>query len=77
MPDPTVPLPSTSVPLVGLAAEVVEGPDLGKRVAASELVQGGASSTFSVADLRAGSYRFICDQPGHEQAGMKGTLTVT
>lgn len=55
---------------------VILGTD-GKRVAASELVQGGASSTFSVADLRAGSYRFICDQPGHEQAGMKGTLTVT
>jgi plastocyanin len=54
---------------------VILGPD-GKRLAASELVQGGGSSTFT-AQLSAGSYRFICDQPGHEQAGMKGTLTVT
>lgn len=48
----------------------------GKRVGASELVQGGASSTFTVDGLTAGSYRIICDQPGHEQAGMKGTLSV-
>jgi len=46
------------------------------RVAASELVQSGDSVTFSTV-LSAGSYRFICDQPGHEGSGMKGNLTVT
>jgi uncharacterized cupredoxin-like copper-binding protein len=32
-------------------------------------------STFT-ADLKAGTYIFYCQVPGHEQAGMKGTLTV-
>jgi len=33
-----------------------------------------ATATFTVA--RPGTYTFVCSQPGHEQAGMKGTLTV-
>jgi plastocyanin len=28
------------------------------------------------AELEAGSYEFVCTVPGHEEAGMKGTLTV-
>ncbi len=28
-------------------------------------------------NLAAGQYTFFCDQPGHEQSGMKGKLTVT
>jgi plastocyanin len=28
------------------------------------------------ADLQAGSYQFVCTVPGHEEAGMVGTLTV-
>jgi len=28
------------------------------------------------ADYAAGTYTYICEVPGHEQAGMKGTLTV-
>lgn len=55
---------------------VVLGPD-GKRVAGSDLVQAGNNSVFTVDNLAAGSYQVICDQPGHEQAGMKGTLTVS
>ncbi|HEY4024795.1 MAG TPA: cupredoxin domain-containing protein [Candidatus Dormibacteraeota bacterium] len=53
---------------------VVLAPD-GRRLASSELVQGGNSSVFTIDDLPAGSYRIICDQPGHEAAGMKGTLS--
>ena len=47
------------------------------RVAASELVQAGDSQAFTVDNLPAGEYTFFCDQPGHEQSGMKGKLTVT
>jgi plastocyanin len=39
------------------------------------VVQGGGVSKIT-ADLKAGSYTFYCAVPGHEQAGMKGTLTV-
>jgi mono/diheme cytochrome c family protein len=38
-------------------------------------VSGGKTSQIS-ANLKAGSYTFYCSVPGHEQAGMKGTLTV-
>jgi len=54
---------------------VVLGPD-GKKLASSDLVQGGDSGVLTINDLAAGTYRVICDQPGHEQAGMKGTLSV-
>jgi plastocyanin len=37
--------------------------------------QGGESSV--TADLEPGEYEFYCSVPGHEAAGMKGTLTVT
>ena len=47
------------------------------RVAASELIQAGNSEAFTVDNLAAGQYTFFCDQPGHEQSGMKGKLTVT
>ena len=49
----------------------------GKRLAASELVSAGDSFVFTVSNLSAGKYRFVCDQPGHESSGMKGTLTIT
>lgn len=35
----------------------------------------GGTSTVS-ATLKAGTYLFYCSVPGHEQAGMKGVLTV-
>ncbi|MEA2445527.1 MAG: hypothetical protein QOJ12_2819 [Thermoleophilales bacterium] len=38
-------------------------------------VSGGGKSTVQ-ADVQPGSYEFYCSVPGHEQAGMKGTLTV-
>ena len=40
-----------------------------------QVVQGGGDSKFT-ANLKPGSYTFYCTVPGHEQAGMKGTLTV-
>jgi plastocyanin len=42
---------------------------------AGSVVSGGATSMVS-ADLKPGTYTFLCTVPGHEQAGMKGTLTV-
>jgi uncharacterized cupredoxin-like copper-binding protein len=41
-----------------------------------EVVGQGETSEVSVT-LEAGEYEFYCSVPGHEAAGMKGTLTVT
>ena len=49
----------------------------GNRVAHSDLVSAGDSFVFTVDNISAGTYTIICDQPGHEAAGMKGTLTVS
>ncbi len=49
----------------------------GGRVAASELISAGDTFVFTVDSIPAGTYTYFCDQPGHEAAGMKGTLTVT
>ena len=49
----------------------------GKTVAQSELVSAGDSFVFTVSNLAAGTYNYLCTQPGHADAGMKGTLTVT
>jgi plastocyanin len=43
----------------------------------SDLISAGDSFVFTVSSLSAGTYTFICDQPGHEANGMKGTLTAT
>jgi mono/diheme cytochrome c family protein len=40
-----------------------------------EVVQGGKTSTIT-ANLKPGKQTFYCTVPGHEQAGMKGTLTI-
>jgi plastocyanin len=42
----------------------------------SEIISGGATSDLTIADLPAGTYTYFCSVPGHEQAGMTGTLTV-
>jgi plastocyanin len=42
-----------------------------------EIVQSGGVSTIDIADLKPGTYTFYCSVPGHEAAGMKGTLTVS
>jgi plastocyanin len=51
--------------------------DAGKKIAGSELVSAGDRFIFTIDSLPAGSYKIVCDQPGHEGSGMKGTLTVT
>lgn len=40
-------------------------------------LNGGASETLDLAALKPGTYTLFCAVPGHEAAGMKGTLTVT
>ncbi len=42
-----------------------------------ETFQGGGTKDTVLDGLAAGTYTFYCSVPGHEQAGMKGTLTIT
>jgi len=49
----------------------------GSTIATSELVSVGDSKEFDVNDIKAGSYKIYCTQPGHRAAGMEGKLTVT
>jgi plastocyanin len=46
----------------------------GKHVGGTKTVTGAKAS--AVIKLTPGTYTFYCSIPGHEQAGMKGTLTV-
>jgi uncharacterized cupredoxin-like copper-binding protein len=47
----------------------------GKEVGCSDVIT-GSSTTLDLSNLKAGKYTFFCSVPGHEAAGMKGTLTV-
>jgi len=49
----------------------------GSIVGRSDLVSAGDQFVFTVDNISAGSYNFLCDQPGHADAGMKGTLTIS
>jgi plastocyanin len=49
----------------------------GNRLAGSDLVSAGDSTVFTASNVAAGTYTYFCDQPGHEQSGMHGTLTVS
>lgn len=44
--------------------------------ATSPKVQPGQSTNFEFTPSKTGSFRFICTEPGHEAAGMTGTLNV-
>ena len=37
---------------------------------------GGKSGTATVTYAKPGTYKFLCSQPGHDQLGMHGTITV-
>lgn len=43
---------------------------------ASPKIQPGQSVNFSFTPSRTGTFQFVCTEPGHEQAGMVGTLAV-
>ncbi|MGH2905179.1 MAG: plastocyanin/azurin family copper-binding protein [Solirubrobacterales bacterium] len=47
----------------------------GKKLGATDDIT-KSSATLDLKGLKAGDYTFFCSVPGHEQAGMKGTLTV-
>lgn len=64
----TFKMPNTSPIQHNIALKGVNG-------AAGKIVGQGQVSTFSV-NLKPGKYTFYCQVPGHEAAGMKGTLTV-
>jgi plastocyanin len=49
----------------------------GTKIAATDLISAGDSFVFTVDTIAAGTYTYFCSQPGHETAGMKGTLTVS
>jgi plastocyanin len=48
-----------------------DGKDLGK----TEVIAEG-SDTLELSDLQPGEYQYWCTVPGHQEAGMEGTLTV-
>lgn len=47
----------------------------GEELGCSDVVTGD-SATLALKNLKPGKYTFFCSVDGHEQAGMKGTLTV-
>lgn len=57
----------------GKAPHSLSFPALGK---SSGAVPGGASKTMTVTFARPGTVEFVCAEPGHAGAGMKGTLTI-
>ena len=52
----------------------LKGGGLKKAVVGKTVTKGGTSTISTT--LKKGTYTFYCSVPGHEQAGMKGTLTV-
>ncbi len=55
--------------------DVVVRDDSDKELGGSDEIT-KSSTDLVLKDVKAGTYTFFCSVPGHEQAGMKGTLTV-
>lgn len=72
----TVPTAGATITLVndGSVAHNMEIAEFGLT---SPVVQGKGTIEWEIGPLDAGSYEFICPQPGHAGAGMKGTLVVS
>lgn len=73
----------TEVKAGSVKMELVDEGNIEHTVAIEELgdkqvldAQAGETDTATV-DLKPGTYTYYCDIPGHRQAGMEGTLTVT
>jgi len=47
----------------------------GKDLGTSDLIA-QSKTTLDLSNLKPGTYTYFCTVPGHEEAGMKGTLTV-
>ena len=47
----------------------------GKELGTSDLIS-ESKTTLQLSNLKPGTYTYFCTVPGHEQGGMKGTLTV-
>ena len=54
--------------------DVVVEDDSGGEVAATEEISG--STTTAEGEFEAGDYTFYCSVPGHQEAGMEGTIAV-
>jgi len=54
--------------------DVVIEDSSGQQLGKTDLISSSTASTD--VELQPGTYTFFCDVPGHEEAGMKGTLTV-
>ncbi len=67
----TIDLDNTQAISHDVAVEDSSGTVLGK----SDLVAQGKSSV-TLDNLKPGTYTYFCTVPGHQQAGMQGTLTV-
>lgn len=59
----------------GTPHDVVVRDEDGKELGGTDQIT-ESSTTLKLKDVKPGKYTFFCSLPGHEQAGMKGTLTV-
>jgi uncharacterized cupredoxin-like copper-binding protein len=72
--DVTITLTNTGVTMHNFSVNDHNNPNV-KNLGISVNVQPGQTQTVTV-NAPAGDYYFYCNVPGHEEAGMHGTLTV-